>query len=484
MTKVKSNYIFNLLSTVINLLFPILSFPYASRILGPEGIGKVQFTITFGQYFALFAALGIPIYGIREIAKVKNNKSELSRKFTELSIIYFISSIVLTIIYYTTILSFEKFKQDLNLFTIAGSIVLLSFSSIDWFYNGIEEFGFITIRNILIKLIALISMFYFVVNKTDVLSYHWIMVFVITGNNILNFIFVWKKVDFNSEKLNFKVHFKPLILVFSTTLASSMYTLFDVLILGFLTNDRSVGLYTAGVKLCKVTIPLVTSLGTVLMPQVALYHSQKDSVNFNNVLTKSYNFLVFISFPVATGLCFLSKEFILIFSGSEYLEANLSMKILSLLPILIGFGFLFGLQILIATGKDKEMFISVSMGMISGILFNLILIPIWDYNGASLANIISEAFVSLTYFYFVSKGFNIQLKFKPLRNALISCLLMIPTIEFIKFIFENNAVLILLISIPFSATIYFLVQYVIFKSEIIADLLNFGKTKLSKLYNK
>jgi O-antigen/teichoic acid export membrane protein len=470
MSNSKTNYFYNLALTLINLLFPIISFPYASRILGPYGIGKVQFIVTFAQYFALIAALGIPVYGIREIAKVRHDPDRLSQTFSELMVIYLASSFVLGSCYLLIIYLIPGFAQDRLFYLTASMIVFIGFSTIDWFYAGIEEFKIIAIRSTVIKVIAIILLFVFVKTPNDLFLYLLITLSTLLGNNLINIVAIWKKVKLVTKGLNLKIHRRPLLLVFSTTLASSMYTLFDVLMLGFLADEKAVGFYTAGVKITKVCIPLVTSLGIVLMPKIAAKIHNKSMDEFFSLIAKSYAFVVLISVPIGFGLYLLSREFILLFSGPQFLDSVGSMQILSVLPFIIGMGYLLGIQILTTSSKDKEMLICVCFGMAASLLLNVLLIPHYRQEGASVANVLSEVVVTCCYYYFVKIHYNIKFQLKPMLQALLSSLIFIPVVLLFRQLLPEAHFLILLLSVGTNVLLYLVIQSFVFKNELILEI--------------
>jgi len=476
----KKNYVFNLLLTIVNLIFPVISFPYAARILGPIGIGKIQFVTSFAQYFALVAALGIPIYGIREIAKVQKNRLLLNRTFSELIFIYVITSIVLSLAYLITIITIDKFSTDLSLYFASTGIVFLGFCSIDWFYAGIEQFKIIALRSVIIKALSLMLLYGFVKEPNDVFIYLLINLFSLIGNNVISILLVWKNVNITTEGLNFKRHVKPLMFIFSTSLASSMYTLLDVVILGFLSSDKSVGYYSAGVKLAKITIPFVTSLGAVTMSQISFNLHENNLDNFYGLLNKSFKFVSFIAVPISFGLFLLSREAIIIFSGSKFLPAEGVMQVLSLLPLVIGFGYFFGIQILITSGKDRQMFVSVCVGMVVSILLNFILIPFFNEIGAAYANIVSEVFVTIAYVYFVNKSFNFKIPYASVLEAVCSCISFIPIVIVLRAEF-SNMILQVIFTVLSCSILYVIMQYFVFKSEISVMI---SKTIISKLKTK
>lgn len=466
----KKNYFFNLLLSLSNILFPIISFPYVSKMVGPTGVGKVQFITSYAQYFGLIAALGIPVYGIREIAKCKHDRKQLNVVFSELSAIYFLTSILLTTIYVVTLLSSSYFDQDRNMYLWSILLVALSFTSIDWLYEGLEQFRTVAIRSILVRVFSLILMFLLIRSSKDYYWYLLIIIFTALLNNGINMIRLHKNVSVQFSGLNLKRHIKPLLLIFSTTIATSMYTMLDTVLLGFLSNTHAVGLYTAAVKLAKIALPIVTSLGMVLVPGLAKNLSQKNMDNVQLTLNKSFAFTAFFAIPIGFGLALLAPEFIRAFSSDKFLEATFAMQILSVLPLLIGYGYFFGFQILVPDGKDKEMLLSVLGGVFVGLVLNITLVPPLKHVGAALSNVLSELVVTALYFYFVKKHYSFTFSVKPLLTAVASALIFIPIIILLRGAFSNVYIL-LLIAIPACAAAYIALQKFLFKESLINDII-------------
>ncbi len=475
----KKNYFYNLLLSVVNILFPILSFPYASHILGPVGIGKVQFVISFAQYFALLAAIGIPIYGIKETAKHRDDPKKLASVFTEISSIFFIASLFFSFIYFIIIFSFSFFAGERNLYMVAGILIVLSFSYADWFYSGIEEFKAIALRSILIKIISLFLLYSFVKTEADFPKYLSITVFSILGNQVLGFALVFKKTRLNFIDLDLKRHLQPLIYIFSASIAASIYTVLDTVLLGFLSNEKAVGLYTASVKLIKITLPFVTSMGVILIPSISNHIANNKITEAKNLLKKSYDFLVFFSIPAAFGLAALAPEFIYVFSGNQFSAASSSMQVLAALPILFGLGHFFSFQILVPFGKNKEMFYPMLAGVFSCLILNFLLVPVLQEKGASIANVVTELVVTLLYFYFIRKFFTVNFNIRLVLQSLLSAALFFPIVFFIRsFVAESLQILIL--SVLSCACLYFLMQVIVFKNTFV---LNFMKP-INKLVNE
>jgi O-antigen/teichoic acid export membrane protein len=462
----RHNFIYSIVLTLSNLLFPLLSFPYVSRIIGPEGIGKVQFLLTFSQYFFLIAALGIPIYGVREVAKLGGDKNKINKLFSELFIINIVTSLILAVFYIAIVFSFSRFYSDRDLYLISGLVVFLGFTSIDWLYIGLEEFKFITIRSVLVKLIALIALYMFVNNKEDILGYLIITVFSIIGNNIWNIICLRSKVKLQFVSINLRKHLPILLTLFSTSIATSIYTVMDTIILGFMTNDSTVGFYTAAIKINKVAIPLVVSLGVVLFPKISRSIFENNFSETQNLISKSFNFVCLVGVPTSCGLFIFAPEILILFSGKEFAPAIGTMQIASPIVFLIGLGHIFGLQILIPSHKEKYYLYATIFGMIISLGCNFFFIILFKDKGAAIATLIGELCVSCVSYYFVVKKLKYQFDWTNMVRALISSLVFIPIAYFSRIIFTDISFAELSLVLVCSIITYFIFQLIVFKDTI------------------
>ncbi|CAD5267984.1 MULTISPECIES: flippase [unclassified Imperialibacter] len=465
----KRNYFYNLIFSFSNILFPIITFPYVSRILGPSGIGKVQFVTSFSQYFTLIAALGIPVYGIQVIAGAKGDFFKLSKVFSELTSIYIITSLLLSLAYFALIFSVPFFGNQFQLFLFAGLIVVLSFTSIEWFYSGLEDFKTIAVRSVVIKSIALVLTFTFIKEADDYLAYLLIVLFTIQGSHFLNVVLLRGKVSLSFSGLNLKRHLKPLLFIFSTTVAASMYTVLDTVILGFLTSDESVGLYTAAVKLTRITIPIVISLGAILVPQVARALARNEQEDMKVMVNKAFGFVLLLAIPISVGLLLLAPEFIEVFSGEGFLLAVPSMQILSILPLLVGLGHLFAFVILVPAGFHKEVFYSVALGLGLCLALNFVLIPAFLEVGASIANVLTEVVVTCSYLYFIQRNFRLSFNWMPSLKSILCASLFVPIIFGLRLL-SLSAALTLTLSIGSCVLVYMTLQMLVLKNVLMMDL--------------
>lgn len=467
-SNVKKNYLYNVALSVVNILFPVISFPYAAHLLGPTGIGKAQFASSFAQYFNLFAALGIPLYGVKETARYRHDPHRLSIAFSELTVIFFLSSLLFSVLYVLIIFLFPYFENDRSLYLYALLIILLGFSYADWFYTGIEEFKGITLRALAIKIVSLVLLFVFVRKEADYRNYLLITVFSILGNNLISLYLTRKKTRFTLTGLHLKQHLKPLLYISGSNIAASIYMVWDTVLLGFLSNEKAVGLYTAAIKLTKITIPIVTSAGVVLMPKIARTMAAQDWEAADTLVKRSFGFTAFLAIPVSIGLAVLAPEFIYVFSGKQFLQATLSMQIAAALPPVLGLGHLFAFQILVPANRNKQVFLSAIGGVLISTLMNLLLTAKLEDAGAAIANVAAECTVTMLYLYFIKRYVRFSFKWTLLVNALLCSLLFIPLVWLIRHV-SDSALIRLLISIPVCTLVYLVAQLTLFKNNLVKD---------------
>lgn len=457
------------------MVFPILVFPYIARILGPQGLGHAHFALQFSKWFITTASLGIPIYGLREVAKCKHNPEALNKLVSELLVLNFFTGLISTLIYAVVIVSMPEFSAYNQLFWIAGIQVVFGFLAFDWLFYGLEDFKTITIRSLVVRVVTVCFLLWKIQTPDDVFPYLLISILSITAANLWNLFYALRTIKFTFKGLVFKPHLNAIFTIFLINVCITMYTVFDTVWVGFLSTTMAVGLYTSATKLCKISIPLVSSLGTVLMPKSA----QKFAANEHNPqhLQTSFNFIVDMAVPVAVGLILLSPEFLEVFSGAAFLDAVWAMRILSILPFCIGLSNLFGMQILAASGNDKLLLLGVAAGMVINITLNVLLVPFWAHTGAALAIAITELSVTMITYYLVQQKFTIRFDFSRVLKTLIVSLVFVPVIGILHFLGLPHLWM-LLMGTSACLGIYVYLQYVIFKNEFITTGVETLKTKL------
>ena len=400
----KKNVFFSVLKVFLSLIFPLITFPYASRILLPEGIGKVNFANTIVNYFVLIASLGIGGYATREAVKIRDNKQALTKFFKEIISINTICCIIAYCLFFIALFFIPKLSEYQSLLLICSINILFSILTIDWLYTANEEFKYLTIRSFIVQLLCVVYLFIFVKTKDDVIYYALFGVLINVGNNLLNFILVNKYVDFKMKiKLDIKKHIKSIFIFWGITVVTSIYSLFDTTMLGFLSTNEEVGYYTASTKLVHMILSMLTAITAVLLPRLTDYAQNKETDIFNELVKKTSNILILLSIPITAGIIILSKPLILLLSGEPYLRSIPSMIIISPIILIISFGSLIGAQVLPALGKENLSFYSYIAGALTNITINTILIPKLGALGAAIGTVCAEFCVTTTQIIFVRK---------------------------------------------------------------------------------
>lgn len=427
----------NFILTVSSILFPLITFPYVSRVLLVEGNGIVAFATSITTYFSMFASLGIPTYGIRACAKVRDDKNKLSKVAQELLIINVITTLIVIIAFVLSIFLVPKFNLQKELFFINGITLVLNTLGVSWLYSALEKYKYITIRSLIFKIISIFLMFLFVKDTGDYVIYGAILVFASAGSNILNFINLRKIISFKkTEKYDFNKHIKPILIFFGTSAAISVYTNLDVAMLGFIKNDVEVGYYNVGIKVKTVFISLVTSLGTVLLPRLSYYIENKKIQEFKNMIVKAVNFVLVISMPIVLYFIIFAKQSVLLLSGPAYMGSVIPMQFLMPTVLLIGLSNITGIQVLVPLNKEKELLISIIFGAVIDFVLNLYFINLWGASGAAASTLIAEFVVLLVQCIYLRKYL-----YQVLRH-----------ISFSKIIFANVVSLIAVLSFKYIIT--------------------------------
>ena len=392
----------NFFLSASSFIFPLITFPYISRVLLAEGNGKISFYSSVANYFLLVASLGIPTYGIRACAKVRDDVKELSKTVKEILTINRIMTTLVMVSYVITFFSVEKFQQEPELFLLNGISIILNMFGMTWLFQALEQYDYITIRSLLSKVVSISFMFLLVHSPDDYKIQAGITVFASCGFNLLNYFRAKKYVDLKIKfsELNLKRHLKPIFILFSQSLAISVYTNLDTVMLGFMRGDTEVGYYNASIKLKYILLSLVFSLGQVLLPRMSYYVKNNMKDEFLKTMQKALNFTLELALPLSIYFVIFSYEALMFLAGKDYIGAVVAMQIITIAIIPNGLTGILGTQVLTSIEKEKYVLISVVIGAFSDFFLNLIFIPRYGAAGAALATTICEFIVLFVQIYF------------------------------------------------------------------------------------
>lgn len=479
MASVKGNIVLNGINTITGILFPVITFPYAARVLMPEGIGAVNFLNSIIGYIVLLTSLGIPMYAVKEVAKYRDDKLTRDKITVEIILL----STILCLLGYVAVWLLAEFvpqiHQQASLFYILSLTIVFTSIGVNWFYQGIEDFKFITVRAIIIRSLAAAALFIFVKNPSDLLVYGMITVGSTVGNNFINFIHLRKHIDrgrINFSELSIFRHLKPALQVFILNLIISLYIQLNSIMLGFISGDDAVGYFTAGTKITHIGLTLISSLGTVLLPRCSHLLKIGDKEGFASVINKSLNVTLALSLPMATGLMLLAAPLTMIFCGREYMDAIPVLYLNAPVIIFVSLTNVMGIQILYPMDKVNLVILSVSGAAVLNLILNFILLPEYGATGAAISTLIAEFAVLLIQVLCGRKYYPFKttalFRFRYIIATIIMCIAVYATI--IQF---HTDIMKLISGLSIGFTVY-LLTLIIMKDSLVMEMLTIVKNKI------
>lgn len=458
-------------------VFPLITFPYSSRILGPDGIGSVNFIDSFTQYFLLFSSLGIPIYGIREVARRKDHPEELNKLVSEIFSIHIVSTIIFSIIYLVAALSIPALRSNIEIVFVGIGVMFFSTLGCEWFFQGIEKFGYITGRALILRVLSIIFLFVFLHKDSPPVIYYVIGATPAFLGGILNQYNLNKKINLKLTTVALKKHIKPLLFILSSTLAVSVYLLLDNIILGLMKGDAAVGIYSTALKIVRIPMAIIGAMSAAIVPAITRAFSMHDNEKVAVLIQKSFSFVCVAIIPIAFGMIISSSFLVETFAGKKFEASEFSLKTLSPVILLIGLNNIFGVQLLTPLGKEKFFFIAVSGGMVCSIVLNLFLIPSFSFVGAAITNLCTEVVVTLLCFYFVRKYIAVSFDMKIFFQCLFAASMFFP-IAFLIHQFHFSYILTELLIIISSTVFYITFIWLFIKNEYVDNIKHLLLSKL------
>lgn len=407
---IKRNTIYNAINTIAGILFPLIVFPYTSRILQPENIGKVSFATSYVSYFALIASLGIRTYAIRECSAVRNDKQQLETTASQIFTINVYTTLVASILLGTTLALFRALDDYRVLIIISSVPMYLTALGTDWLNFAMEDFRYITLRTIGFQILSLVALFVFVRSKADYVAYAIIAVVSAAGANILNVGYRRRFCRIRLvKKIDLKRHMPPVLLLFSMLISQQILTTTDVTMLGLMRTNQEVGIYSTALKISTIVSQLVFSILWVLLPRLSKQFSEGLETERNTLLRKALGFLWGFGLPCAIGVMLVGKDVILIIAGQEYLEAApiLNLIMVGFIFDLLGGGFI-GNLIMLPSKKEHYFLIACVIAAIANAVLNYLFIPGYGMAAAAVATAISRIIVLLVLVFTVDRSIRIN----------------------------------------------------------------------------
>lgn len=461
----KQNFTFKAILTILNPLIGALTFPYVSRILGVENLGLVDFVDNTINYFLLFAMMGIGTIGVRAIASNVGSRNELSKTFSNLLGINLCFTIVMLVAYLLLITFVSKFSQFSELFYIGIAKILFTTLLIEWFFTGIEDFKFITLRTLLIKVIYVACVFIFIKEPSDYLLYFILTVLTIVVNAIVNLLYSRNFVSIEFKELLSCRFLKENIQIGVYAIMTSMYLTFNVMYLGLVTNNQQVGFYTSAYRLYTLILGLFSAFSHVMFPRMSNLLANGNNEEYQKYINNSFEFVILFSVPMAVCGVILAPELIYLLCGAGYEGAILPMRIILPALIPVGLAHVLVMMVLMPQKNDKLLLIASMIGALTSIVLNFSIISKSGSIGSAIVLLAAEIIVTGIYLFYSIKSSLVKLPWRSFVKAIIFTIPCAGVCMLLQYMISNKYV-VLMISISVSVILYIIENYKTVKSYL------------------
>lgn len=467
--RVVKNYLYNVSYQIFILIIPLITTPYLARVLGPKGVGINSYTNSIVQYFILFGSIGVNLYGNRQIAFVRDDKEKLTNTFYDIFVMRALTVVIASLAF----IIFINFSKEYRVYYWAQFISLVAAAfDISWFFMGIENFAVTVLRNFIVKILTLVSIFVFVKTSNDLFGYILILSLSLLFGNLVLFPNLSKYINkFDFHKLHVFIHFWPSFLLFIPQIATQIYVVLNKTMLGSMASVQSAGYFDQSDKIVKIILAVVTATGTVMLPHVSSAFNKGKYSTIKKLLYESFSFVTSISVPLSFGLIAVSKKFVPLFFTDKFNSVIPIMMIESIVILLIAWSNAIGVQYLLPTKQNSSYTVSVIVGAIINLIANIPLILIFGAIGAAIATVLSEGAVTSYQLFIIRKQVCYKKIFSDFGKYILSGLIMFVIVKILDEILSISW-LSLLIEVLTGAFIYF-IMLVLLKAKILLKVKSF-----------
>ncbi|WP_308399572.1 flippase [Weissella thailandensis] len=481
--QVVKNYLYNVFYQLLVVLAPLITMTYLSHVLGVQGMGIQAWTNSIVSYFLLLATLGITLYGQREIAYVRDDHVLRNQRFWEIQILHTIVSLIAIVGYIFFVYMMRdvsvEFNQNIHQLYLQTWVIVAGLLDISWYFMGLEDFKKTVIRNSLVKITMVVLIFLVVKSPNDVNNYILLLALTQVLGNLSMWFYIPEKIKVPKiSTINLKQHIIPTLALFVPTIATQIYLQFNKTMLPLL-QPGSIALsafYENADKIIKVSLAVVTALGTVMLPRIANYFGKGNLAAVNKAIYKSMDFVTALSVPLMFGMMALGPKTSIWYMGSSFLPSGWTISILSPIIVLIAWSNVLGTQYLLPVSRTTDYTISVTVGAILNVILNFIAIPRWSLYGAALATVFSEAAITLYQLIIIRHDLSIKKLFMGVWKYFVAGLIMLPVLVLMTIKLSPNPTG-TVVSIVVGSIIYVLI-IILLRANLVTEILMFIKNYL------
>lgn len=471
--QVVKNYLYNASYQVFVLLIPLITTPYLARVLGPTGVGINAYTNSIIQYFILFGSIGVNLYGNRQIAFVRDDKDKMTKTFYEI----FLMRIMTIVLAYAAFLIFLLTTGSYHVYYLAQSVSIIAAAfDISWFFMGVENFGVTVLRNFVVKIVTLVSIFTFVKSFDDLNIYIMILSLSLLIGNMTLFPNLRRYIGkVKLKNLRIWQHLKPSMVLFVPQIATQIYLVVNKTMLGSMTSVQAAGYFDQSDKMIKMILAIVTATGTVMLPHVANAFMKGEVEKTKQFLYNSFSFVTVLSVPMMFGIAAVARKFVPLFFTDKFLAVTPLMMIESVVILLIAWSNALGTQYLLPTNQNGAFTRSVVLGAVVNIIVNIPFIMFWGALGATMSTVLSELAVTGYQLYVLRHQISYRSLFKDTEKYVLAGIIMFLVVFVLDGKLVNNWTT-LIIEVFIGIAIYASLL-IITKAKIIEDAKSILKSK-------
>lgn len=480
---IKRNLAYNFILSVSQVFLPLLSIPYISRVLTPAGIGEVSFIDSFTYYFISIAEFGIVVYGMREVAHLRNEPAKKEKLVSELLLLHILSSSFTLILYCISVFFIWNKIHDVRILYFSLSYLIVNFFACEWYFLGMEKFRYITIRSLFSRVLGLISIYLLIKEPSDYFLYYAIIASSAMINSIWNNYLLFRDIHISFRDLDWKRHIPKLRITYFISLVYGITLILDNVLLRIVSTASAVGYYAFSVKIVRISTTLLSDSLQVFFPRIVSFLKEKNHEQVQLMITRNLQLLILFSVPICAGVFLLAEPLVIIFLGKQFIPATDNLKILATFPFLKSYNHFLSKQVLISHNREKLYLNSLLITSLFFIVLMLLLSYRYADSGASYAIIMAEVLLLGINYYYVRQT-TIHLRVFDLRtfiHALIGASLFIPLIYFIR---RNvpSPLLVLIISITSCVVVYVVIQSFVLRNDFMLILKDIVIRRFRKLF--
>ena len=479
---IKKNTVYNIIKTFSSIVFPLITFPYISRTLLVDNIGKINFGLSFVSYFSLLASLGINVYAIRECSKVSEDRKELSKVASQIYSLNLFTTAIAYILLFLFLVFYKRIVHYRILIVIQSLSILFGTLGTDWLNTAMEDFQYITIRTILFQLVSLLLLFAFIHSPEDYIKYAVISVISSSGYSLVNMFYRKKYCDiFFTKNIEIKKHYLSIIVLFVMLLSQTIFNNVDMTMLGIMKGDFEVGIYSTAHKIMSVISQTVASILWVVLPRISYYYKNNSFGEINTLLRKILGFHITLGLPCVIGTILMSNDIILLIAGRDFAQSGIVLKLLMFSSFVSLFGGSFlGNMILLPMNDERYYMIVCIINAILNTILNYIYIPYYASIAAATTTIICSILVLILLVIRIDKNIRINKISRLFPQPVLGSIFIIIICYVCKQI--NQLYLRTFISFTFSVIIYFIIQ-ILFKNDLLLPFYNAVLKRIRKVFS-